>query len=216
MTKEMLLVEGESDRTFFVAYCKAYCDGMKRSKIEVFPPKAVGAQGNGWGNALQHLANLVAQLRNGDIERLGIVLDADYLPNGGFAQRLHDVQEKLQASGFMLSTTDNQMFYHPDAPHPIGIWLMPNHQNDGMLEDFVQDLIVDPVQADLLNHAKQSIAVLPTILFNRDLHLAKATVCTWRAWQKEPSASLGQALNNQLLDRSQAMGFENWLCKVFP
>jgi hypothetical protein len=67
----------------------------------------------------------------------------------------------------------------------------------------------------LLNHASKSIKTLPATLFNPKLHLTKAEVSTWRAWQKTPSIDLQYALKNELLDRSKATNFENWLTQVF-
>jgi hypothetical protein len=98
---------------------------------------------------------------------------------------------------------------------PVGVWIMPDHQHDGMLEDFVQSLVTAQEQQAILQHAQSSIDTLPHQLFDAELRTAKATVCTWRAWQKEPGASLGQALKNGLLDRTKAVDFENWLKKVF-
>lgn len=225
MGERILVVEGNSDRAFF----KAYCDAIGKAEIKVRTPVEAAQPervGNGWRGVVDALPKLLMQIKAENIDQLGIVVDADYPQNeGGFAQRcqqlltaINDAANQVGVGHYCLSPTPSSgaIFQHENGLPEIGLWVMPSHQDDGMLEDFIQRLIVDPIQSDLLNHAKQSIAVLPTVLFNRDLHLAKATVSTWRAWQKEPSASLGQALNNKLLDRSKAVDFENWLRKVFP
>jgi hypothetical protein len=226
MKDRMLLVEGKEDKVFFEAYCKL----LKIDEIEIFPPSGgedvEKPKGNGWTNVIAYLPILLKGIKGDDDckKRLGIVIDADYPPNnnGGFKERFRLVAEQLTKMGYRIPSESGKgrgtIFNPPDGFHPVGLWIMPDHENVGMLENFIQDLIVDPVQSDLLNHAKQSLeeGKLPKTLFNRDLHLAKATVFTWRAWQQEPGASLGQALNKKLLDRSKAVDFENWLRKVFP
>ena len=217
MAHHVLLVEGNGDQDFFNAYCKLL--GMAETKVN--SPKDLNAStGNGWSNLVTNLPILLNQIKAGDVDQFGIVLDADYPPenNGGFAKRFQLVADELVKVGYTIpqnpSYKTGEIFTHSDGLPPIGLWIMPDHQSDGMLEGFVEYLISDTTQIALLTHAEQSINNLPVTLFNKTLHLTKAKVFTWRAWQRPPGLPLSKVLET-ILDRSKAVNFENWLKKVF-
>lgn len=108
------------------------------------------------------------------------------------------------------------MFAHGDGLPPIGLWIMPNNLADGMLENFVEQLIHTPEQQALLAHARSAIGGLPTTLF-RPIHSTKALIGTWRAWQKTPNGPLYQAIKDGALDLGSlpAQRFQNWLKATF-
>lgn len=218
MARHVLLVEGNNDQDFF----KTYCELLGIAKIEVIPPKSLDAStGDGWSNLVKNLPILLGQIKAGDVDKFGIILDADHPPanNGGFAKRFQLVTDELTKFGYNYPAKPNyktgEIITHPDGLPPIGLWIMPDHQSDGMLEGFVASLISDTTQVSLLTHAEQSINNLPTTLFNKALHLTKAKVFTWRAWQKRPGIPLSTALQSNILDRSKAVSFESWLKKIF-
>ena len=213
-----LLVEGEGDQEFF----QSYCELLHIGEVDVFPPRSVNpATGNGWSNLVNNLPILLSQIKAGDIDKLGIVLDADYPPDnsGGFSKRRQLVTDELTKIGYRIPaySTKNrgEIFAHPDGLPSVGLWIMPNHQHDGMLEGFIENMISDASQISLLRHAEQSIGKLPTTLFDKKLHQTKAKVFTWRAWQRRPGMPLNKALQDGILDRSKSVDFENWLKQVF-
>ena len=217
MGERNLLVEGWGDKGFFSAYCQL----LKITNVAITPKNVNSATGDGCSNLVANLPILLDKIRAGDIDKLGIILDADYPPdnNGGFVKRRNLITNKLGSFGYNIPVTCNQgkgeIFTHSDGLPSIGLWIMPNHQNSGMLEGFIKNLISNSTQVGLLNHAFASIKTLPTTLFNQDLHLTKAEVSTWRAWQKPPGIDLQFALKNGLLDRAKATNIENWLTDVF-
>ena len=218
MGSRKLLVEGESDQEFF----KSYCTLLNIINVDVFPPKSIDPNtGNGCSNLINNLPILLKEIKAGAIDNLGIVLDADYPPNnnGGFTARYQLVANELLNFGYTVPKSplrnNGEIFVHPDGLPSIGLWVMPDHNQNGMLEDFIAKLITDPTQVSLLAHANKSISKLPATLFNSTLHLTKAKVFTWRAWQQRPGLPLNTALQSGLLDRSKAAGFESWLKKVF-
>lgn len=218
MGRNTLLVEGGDDRDFF----SAYCDLLGVKNVNVIPPKTLDAStGDGCGNLIANLPILLQQIKAGDVDRLAIILDADYPPdnNGGFSKKFQLITDKLTQFGYITPAKPNykigDIFTHSDGLPPIGLWIMPDHQGDGMLEGFVGNMVSDVTQISLLKHAEQSISTLPTTLFDKTLHLTKAKVFTWRAWQKRPGASLSKALQDGILDRSRTANFESWLMKVF-
>lgn len=218
MSRYVLLVEGNDDQDFF----RTYCELISIASVEVTPPKTLNAStGDGWSNLVKNLPILLNQIKAGDVDKLGIVLDADYPPNnnGSFSKRYQLVTDELTKFGYSIPRKPNnnigEIFNHPDGLPSIGLWIMPDHKSDGMLEGFVESMISDAAQVGLLQHATQSIASLPSTLFNKSLHLTKAKIFTWRAWQKRPGLSLSKALQDGILDRSKSTHFENWLKKVF-
>lgn len=218
MGRSVLLVEGSDDRDFFDTYCKL----LDLSNIEVFPPKALNtATRNGWSNLVTNLPLLLNQIKAGDVDKAGIILDADYPPDnsGGFLKRYQFITEKLAAFGYVmpvqLNLNKGEVFSHGDGLPSFGLWIMPDHKSDGMLENFVEGMVSDATQFSLLNHAEQSINNLPNTLFNITLHKTKAKVFTWRAWQKRPGISLGKALQDGILDRTKSVNFEGWIKMVF-
>lgn len=93
MARHVLLVEGNDDQDFF----KAYCELLGMPKTEVTPPKRLNAStGNGWSNLVKNLPILLNQIKAGDVDKFGIVLDADYPPhnNGGFAKRFQLITDE--------------------------------------------------------------------------------------------------------------------------
>ena len=218
MAAKKLLVEGNDDQDFF----KAYCEKSGLNSIDVFPPKTLDtSSGDGWGNLINNLPILLNQIKAGDIDNLGIIIDADYPPdnNGGFQNRYTHITNKLQDFGYNIPKKPNyqhgDIFTHSDGLPSIGLWVMPNHKNDGMFENFIASMICDDEQTKLLNHANDSINNLPRILFNKELHLIKAQVFTWRAWQKRPGLPLNKALNDGILSREKTAAFEAWLKSTF-
>lgn len=151
------------------------------------------------------------------IERLGVVVDADDAVASrwqGFYQVLVErgyrpVPKTLPAAGLVLR--------RPDRSVPVvGVWVMPNNQEGGRLEDFVSFLV--PEGDVLWEHAGSVIDELPAELRKfKPAHRAKAHVHTWLAWQKEPGLRLGPAVERRLLDAEvpEAAAFVAWLRELF-
>lgn len=149
------------------------------------------------------------------IDRLGIVVDADT-----------DIAARWQSLRTILANAD---YAHiPDIPDPggtiieqegrpiIGIWLMPNNLNTGMLEDFVS-LLIPP--GDLLwPRATQCVQAIPPDQrrFIAD-HTIKAHIHTWLAWQEEPGEPLGLSIKKRYFDANApyAQLLISWIRRLF-
>lgn len=214
-----LLVEGGDDQDFF----RAYCQKSDLTSVDVFPPKKIDVNtGDGWCNLVKNLPILLAQIKAGDIDKLGIILDADFPPdnNGGFTKRYELVSSLLKEAGYVIPSkptfNKGDIFVHSDGLPNVGLWIMPNHQDDGMLESFIESIIAsDTNQQKLIAHASSVISKLPITLFDAKLRTIKANVFTWRAWQSRPGLPLNKALNDGILDATKAKYFETWLNKTF-
>ncbi|PIV88215.1 MAG: hypothetical protein COW48_07185 [Hydrogenophilales bacterium CG17_big_fil_post_rev_8_21_14_2_50_63_12] len=164
------------------------------------------------------LENLAVQLKESDVIALGILLDADT----NLQARWQSVTDRLRLAGY----TDT-----PDAPSQngtviaapantllprVGIWLMPDNQANGILENFLRFLV--PEGDSLFAHVEQSIDTIPdTQCRFSELKKPKAKMHTWLAWQEEPGKPFGQAISARYLDPKlpAADTFAAWLQRTF-
>lgn len=220
MAVNLLYVEGIDDRDFHQNLCKTI--GLNDVEVKVITPVDVDTDsGDGWSNLINNLPILLKQINASSIDKLGIILDADFPPDnsGGFSSRLKLVTDQLKSAGYTVPISPNlnhgEIILHPEKLPSIGLWIMPNHKNNGMLEDFIESLILDKNQLSLLAHADKSIKNLPITLFDKKLRSSKAKIFSWRAWQQRPGLPLNSALNKGILDIAKASDFKDWLIKVF-
>lgn len=226
MPGKILLVEGTDDRDFFSAALRH--SSLQDVQIEPKVPRELASsiRSNGVDNLLIALQLQINKLFDADgPESLGIVLDADYVTGDpscdfGFSFRRNQVGAILSHLGWqpaLSGLSKGELFQNSNGLPPIGLWIMPDHQNEGMLEDFVTSLVAGPNQQQLLAHAQHTVSQLPTKLFNPTLHTTKANIATWRAWQKPPGASLNKLIKSEVLDLSlsPASEFIEWLKATF-
>ena len=218
--KNVLLVEGESDRGFFEDLCKLW--GVSVQPIAVRTPRDAGHVKDTKQAAFDVLEKTyLPQLADGQIERLSIAVDADQHANGGgFARTRDQLTQRLTLAGYQLraeSGSGGFLFGHDDGLNDLGAWLMPNNADDGMLEDWIL-LSLHPQEAALMQHAKTSIDQIPGGAKFKPLRRSKAEVATWLAWQAEPDHGLWQAAKPDLLDDTapQLQALKTWLMRVFP
>jgi hypothetical protein len=99
----------------------------------------------------------------------------------------------------------------------VGVWVMPNNQLPGMLEDFVALLM--PEDDNLRPKAEEILREIEREGLNRygDIHRAKALIHTWLAWQETPGMPMGQAITARVLRRESAIAkvFADWLQRLF-
>lgn len=206
----ILLVEGESDRSFFKELHKML--HISADVVEVATPKDIGHFRNGKSCLYQKLHDLLLQLDDGTIQRLGIVIDAD----NSFHATLKEISDIFNPIGYTYST-EYRLFIHEDGLPDIGLWIMPNNQDNGMLEDWIKTC-QHPNEQTLFEHVKNSIDTIPNGAKFKDLHRAKAEIATWLAWQKNPEHGLYYAANKELLNTESEsfQELEQWLQHLFP
>ncbi|MEK8021500.1 MAG: DUF3226 domain-containing protein [Candidatus Parabeggiatoa sp.] len=211
-SKSKLIVEGQADSLFFQALIE-----REQLSIDVEPRYGITKI-----NAL--LSKLFKDLQDGTVEHLGIVADADYTvpkTEGGFNKRWQQLTQPLKEMGYDITAPPSQsyvgnIFTHEDGLPPIGLWLMPDHKNEGMLEDLIKKTVCEGEQQSLLQTASLCLKQLPIKLF-KPHHHTKATLYTWLAWQKRPGQALVSTLNADLIDRHspEIQSLIKWLREVF-
>jgi hypothetical protein len=149
--------------------------------------------------------------------RVGVVIDADLSPTNRWAR----VEAILNASGIRPLPSPNRQGVVMSVAgstklERYGIWMMPNNQNAGALEDFLQRLV--PAGNSCWQHADASTKQARQFgapLKENDC--VKGTIHTWLAWQDPPGQPFGTALNARILnhDSPEALEFVAWFRRVF-
>lgn len=214
----LLLVEGESDRSFFEAVC---ADLGLHAAVRVAPPRDVGGRSNTKQGVINHLPLLAHQLADGSLKRLAAVVDADYVSTSGlgFAGTSQQIEIKLQTSGFTLARRaprDHGLaFTHPDGLADIGVWIMPNNRDEGSLEDFLHRCVAANEQP-LFTHAQTVVNELPAPKFAATQR-GKAELATWLAWQSHPGRGPQHALRDGLFATTTPpfKDLQDWLRRIF-
>jgi len=215
MADHMLLVEGEADKSFFEQVCKTL---ELHTSVTVAPPKDVGGSHNTKEGVFNHLPILLNQLSDAQITRLAVVVDADSEDNGGGYNRAIDrVTEIVKSYGFTLASDSvgGILFKHDDGLADFGLWVMPNNCDEGMLEDWIKSCVHSD-EHKLFAHAETVVDTLPQIKF-KSIHISKAEVATWLAWQKQPGHGLYRAIEDQLIDMDSKLFLElkDWLIQIY-
>lgn len=148
---------------------------------------------------------------------VGFVLDA----NGAPSARWDEIRKRLNGGapggGVLPATPDNLGTIIRLRNRRLGIWLMPFPGTPGDMELFLTEIRVkSKPQADLWNHASESLGVIPQPQLFADKDKHKALLRTWLAWQKEPGASYGLAASQSAFDLEHpwAVSFGSWLDRL--
>lgn len=207
----VLITEGKDDLHVITSLCEIL-DIPEEFKIR---------DGEGFENILKFLP-ILFNFGNfdgiNDINRLGIVIDADTniesrwtSISGIFCNSNYKLPPYPDTYGAVTSNTKNII--------PIvGIWIMPDNTGNGMIEDFFKYFI--PADDLLLPHINSSIDQLNSEPFSYiPQPRSKAEIRTWLAWQKKSESRMGYALR----EKKRNFNFNNdisgkfiiWLQRLF-
>ena len=204
--RKILLVEGLDDEHVLKHICGnrgiAYLDEVKPH-----------------GSVDTLLESIPVRLKAGeDGDIVGVVIDADT----DLKARWRSLQDRLINLGYQDvpadPTPDGTILDPPERTllPRVGIWIMPDNETSGILEDFLRFLV--PQEGTLFNHVQSSVATIPEPerRFSRVAE-PKAIIHTWLAWQKEPGKPLGTAITARFLDPNVAPVdvLVSWLNRLF-
>lgn len=153
---------------------------------------------------------------------MGIVVDAD----ANVAARWNQIRSHIRkVHAFELPDTLNPQGLVLDCDtrginlriERFGVWIMPDNQSHGMLEDFMAQLIPSTdrcwpfAQETTLQAQREHDAPFP------QKAISKAQIHTWLAWQKEPGKPLGQSITKTYFDSDTpaALAFVSWMRRLF-
>lgn len=198
---QKLLVEGNDDRIVINEIIKKHNINKTFEIIDKggYPP----------------LRDSISSELKAETAAIGIVVDADSEISG----RWQSLQTVLTKQGYHIpkKPVTTGTIINLDGYPKIGLWLMPNNIENGMLEDFVRHLI--PEDDELMPFVDETIELLESrgIQKYKAVHKSKAKVHTWLAWQKEPGTPLGSAIIKTYLNTNQELcnQFIDWINELF-
>ena len=207
-----LLVEGATDKRVVPYLMEA--NGVEWERCD----EPVHIKPYGGVEDLLKPGRMAAELRARGLEALGVMVDA----NGDASARwnriktrcddqFEDLPDRIPQNGLEVR--------HLETDVRFGVWIMPDNQFSGMLEDFLIRLIPeDEDSRGLYELAGRCVAEAARsgAPFKR-VHQAKAEIYTWLAWQDEPGRQLHEAVHHQVLDpkRPESQPFVRWFRHLF-
>lgn len=199
---QKLLVEGNDDQHVIWALCEKF-------KIpETFD--VIDCEG---------IENLIEQIpvrfKQSGIASIGVIIDADteiekrwISLKGIFSAQGINVPIDLPSDGLVLKTVNNLN---------IGVWIMPNNNHNGMLEDFISFLV--PKDDKLLPIVHSTLTDIEKQKLNKYnlIHKSKAVIHSWLSWQENPGTPMGLGITKRYLstDEETCSLLLNWLNRVF-
>lgn len=242
MSSKVLFVEGDTDRCFFERLIKTDNELLALG-INVEPKgrvskiiKNVEELADSTKTKLEE-SGVLTKLGDDGLTHLGIIADADYeieyengqKSDGSFLNRWQQLTKPLVEIGYVIPEPNEEekykgsIFSHTDGLPDVGLWLMPNHFDNGSLEDLVlATRITTDKQPAIFSHVESSIGQLRENKLFADHHDSKARAFNWLAWQKKPAHFIGEVINPRQPEKSliniesqEIQGLINWLKKVF-
>lgn len=215
-----LIVEAESDKSFIQAFLRHEKLNLQLN-IDVATPQDFEPTAYTTKQAVfQQLPRLVKLLETGQVSHIGILVDMDFTNKTDIkTQNLRQISERLNPLGFHQrhQQNNNSGFYfeNSDYDNPIGVWLMPNNQDEGYLESWVK-MAMSSDQQSHFTQVENFIQSLGTSHFKNPMTaIDKAHIYTWLATQQKPTQDLSKSL--ELIEQNNAIyqNFKNWLISTF-
>lgn len=209
MQKSKLIVEGSADEYLFKKLCQKHGFDVE---VTVDTPSIFGQKDTKQG-VLNILQVAIKQLESSYLDRLGIIIDSDYVQHGGgVSNTLLQIHNKIKDHGYVgphKQFSNSGIYFEGENGLPnLGVWIMPNNLDEGMLEDWMLS-ICHPNEQSFLNTVKQTVIAIPSPKFAK-IHEAKAISNTWLAWQKKPDRGFYNLFQEGLIDENH-INYQNWL-----
>lgn len=214
MTRPRLIVEGKDDFHSIIHLMKHYgVDFDDKSPSNRSPILDDGA--GEIGGIVRILDEMETEIKGANDSIVGFVVDADDSLTARW-QSMH--QHIVNVGGNPPKHPEPAGYIEEIATlrSRVGIWVMPDNSREGMLEDFLRDLVA--ANDSLIDHANQSTdqAMQKGATFS-NIHRSKAVIHAWLAWQESPGKPFGQAVAAKYLqpDRPAGRAFASWFLKLF-
>lgn len=202
-----LLVEGPTDMHVVLALCKHHGVPENFDIVDC-------------GGVEDLFNNLKIRLTNPSMNStIGIMVDADNNIMQRFNQIIDIINNQSQtpitkqitANGVIIPSQNTKTLPN------IGIWLMPDNVNLGMIEDFAISLI--PQNDNMIGEVEDELKKIEDKGINRYsvIHHSKAKIHTYLSWQEEPGSPIGLSITKKVLnpDQGNAKRYVDWLVKLF-
>jgi hypothetical protein len=198
-----LLVEGNDDKHVILALCKKF--DIADDTFDIIDCKGIDSL----------YETIPVRFKQSRIQTIGIIIDADDNINHRWitVKRLLSAQgfvtpDELPSTGLLLSNTDGLK---------VGVWIMPDNNLNGMLEDFISFLA--PKDDKLFPIVNTTLDEIENQGLNKYslIHKSKAKIHTWLAWQEDPGTPMGLSITKKYLttDEKTCLRLIKWLQTLF-
>lgn len=202
-----LLVEGPDDKWSIINLMKQR--GFNWDDSKIIRPFVEDA--GGISNLLEEIPVAIKSVK----QRLGIVIDADI----NLSNRWQEICDLFSKEGITLPQGPSQkgtIITQNHQKKQFGIWIMPDNNSHGNLEDFLKHLV--PVEDKVWPFAEQSTteALNKGSRLKRN-NLIKGVIHCWLSWQDTPGLPFGTAINARIFNSNAqlAQEFVNWFKTLF-
>jgi hypothetical protein len=212
--ENVLLVEGDNDKRVIPEFIEN--NGIK---WEVKPQEyIVKIKTKNSKEKLLDQKTLKYELQASGLKALGIVVDADDNPQTR-KQRIEQIYQSFGKKSNDNLSSDGLIF-QLNSGIKFGIWMMPDNDNQGMLETFLSYLIPqnNPNHNSLWQYVEEVVKEAGNLgATYKEVHLDKAKIHTWLAWQDEPGNQLHQAIKYKIFNSSHPKGqsFFSWFKQLY-
>ncbi len=197
-----LLVEGNDDQHVVWALC------LKFNIPETFDVLECGSDN-------QLIQEISIRFKQSEVNTVGIIIDADT----DISNRWNSLKQLLTTLGFPApnNLSKEGLILKDGNNKTIGVWIMPNNNLNGMLEDFISFLV--PNDDQLLPIVNTTLDSIEERGLNKYLtiHRSKAAIHSWLAWQEDPGTPMGLGITKRYLttDQETCSHLIEWLKKLF-
>lgn len=202
---QVLIVEGKNDKHVFFALFKEFEVIKNFDVVEL----------TGWDQAIKKFNASIIDTESNN-STIGLIVDADIDIESRWqsiktklSDLYYDIPSCLSEAGIILTSEE-----YPK----IGIWIMPNCKNNGMLENFLLEMIemnapeTNSYVSNVVDNAKKD-----GFTTFKELHKDKAIIHTWLSWQDEPGRPLGQSITAKIIrpETETVQKFICWITRLF-
>ncbi len=213
--RSVLYVEGKNDEKAIAALLHRH--GIDTEpKTRQFDIKAAKADDDDQTESIDVLLAAIPEaVRRSSNTPVGFVLDAD----SNIQSRWDAVRFRLEDLGIECPRNPVSRGFIADVPNyntRVGVWLMPNNTDTGMLEHFLQGLITAGDKLLPLAQETTTTAMSTERRFP-EIHEPKAVIHTWLAWQEKPGIPFGTEITAEYFshDTEIALAFVSWFRQLY-
>jgi len=199
---QKLLVEGNDDQHVIWALCQRFRLPHNFDVIDT-------------GGIDELFEQVPIRIRQTNTKTVGIIIDADT----DLAARWRQLKAKfdLDISGLPNDFPPNGLIHQEENNTKIGVWIMPDNNLNGMLEDFIRFLV--PEDDGLFPEVQKHIQHIENQSLHqyKPIHHSKALIHAWLALQEDPGTPMGLAITKRYLttDAEKCADLIQWLNDLF-
>ncbi|ENA1815744.1 hypothetical protein ABF174_002384 [Flavobacterium psychrophilum] len=197
-----LLVEGNDDQHVIWALCEKF---TVNENFDVIDCEGI----------TKLYEQLPVRFKQAQVNTIGLIIDAD----SEIKDRWKSISPLLSLQGFIIpqEIPIDGLILKDNSGFKIGVWIMPNNNENGMLEDFISflvpkdDKILPIVNDTLTNIENQGLNQYSLI------HKSKATIHSWLSLQSDPGTPMGLGITKRYLttDEETCLKLVNWLKELY-